>query len=47
MKDDDLVEELGDDLKVPSRYQLVLSARMLRLSAVARMMTLLTSDALS
>ena len=47
MKDDDLVEELGDDLIVPSRYQLLLSVRMLRLSAVAKMMTLLSSDVLS
>ena len=41
MEDKDLVEELGEDLKVPSRYQLELSARMLRLALVARMITLL------
>ena len=41
MEDEDLVKELGEDLKVPSRYQLELSARMLRLSLVTRMIILL------
>ena len=41
MEDKDLVEDLGEDLKVPSRYHLELSTRMLRLSLVARIITLL------
>ena len=41
IEDKNLVEELGEDLKVPSRYQLELSARVLRLSLFARMITLL------
>ena len=39
MENMDLVEEFGEDLKVPSRYGLELSARILRLLLVARMIT--------